>query len=105
MLLVQFFIQPWYTLKKAAIPAVRYFREALAQPLAASLVFLAICWLARGWTTSARLASVVLTVGWQCLLAAGISLVIGINAAERRRLLQSVRQLYGQRNEDAAVAL
>lgn len=93
MLAVQFFVQPWYTFYKTGISVASYLRESFLRPVAAAVLFLAVWFAARGLQHGTGLWSLALSMTWQVLLAAGLSLMVGITATERRHFALSVRQL------------
>jgi O-antigen/teichoic acid export membrane protein len=93
MIAIQLLVQPWYTLRIAAMPLRRYFQEGLGRPLLVAIIFIAVCVLARPWRHSPDLAHFAFTLAWQCALLAVLAVTIGLRRAERTRLYEAARRL------------
>jgi len=93
MLIVQFFVQPWYTLAISGISPRRYLREALLGPFIAAAIFLAVCWLLRSTQAVASLPRLFLSVAWQSVVFGALAYAFAMKGEERGRLLAGMQKL------------
>ncbi len=95
MILVQLFIQPWYALRTIALPAARYFREALLRPALVAAIVLGVCGALRPWQHGYSAGWLLLSVGWQATLYLGLTWRLALTAGEREQLASRGRNLLG----------
>lgn len=102
MVIVNLLIQPWYTLRSAAIPLSTYLREGFGRPLLTAGIFVAVCAVARPWDHSPDVVHLVFTIAWQCALSAALIWFVGMRPSERARLLESahLRSVTGESQSD-----
>ena len=93
MLVVQIFVQPWYTLRASGISPRRYLREAMLGPFIAAAIFLAVCWLLRSTQTVVSFPRLFLSVAWQSVVFGALAYVFAMKAEERGRLLAGMQKL------------
>jgi O-antigen/teichoic acid export membrane protein len=95
MIFVQLFIQPWYALRTIALPAARYFREALLRPALVAAIVLGVCAALRTWQHSYSAGLLLLSVGWQAVLYLGLAWRLALTAGEREQFASRWRNALG----------
>jgi O-antigen/teichoic acid export membrane protein len=95
MIFVQLFIQPWYALATLALPAARYFREALLGPALVAAIVLGVCGALRPWQHSYHAGWLLLSVGWQAILYLGLAWRLALTAGEREQFTSRLRNVLG----------
>jgi O-antigen/teichoic acid export membrane protein len=95
MLVIGLLVQPWYVLLLTGLSFRQYLKEALARPVLASTVFLALDWF---WTRASLPTSIglfILSLAWQAGLFAVLAYAFGLAPMDRQLISEHAKRLAG----------
>jgi O-antigen/teichoic acid export membrane protein len=92
LLVVKLTLQPWYTMRVLGMPLREYFSKALARPVVTCGIFFGVAMWAGGIAAQGTLFDFLLRVAWQVSLFVFLTLLIGIEASDRKLVKDAVRQ-------------
>ncbi len=86
LLLVKLTLQPWYVTRVLHMSLGEYFGKALARPLIACGLFLALCGVTCGFQANSSPWHLLVTVSWQSLVLLILAYTLGLEKSDRKML-------------------